>query len=140
MSRSLVSIENQQREQQQERGEKERKRDGEFSFRSTIFSFTLARKKKKKRRGGRWKEKKMRPNGFQGERRSKDGGAKVRWSIWAIKRKWTHWCIKIFLIYRHESMFFSFRIHVPYVENRITRNTVISYTKENLTEIVFYQC
>lgn len=33
-----------------ERGEKERKRDGEFSFRSTIFSFTLARKKKEERR------------------------------------------------------------------------------------------
>lgn len=104
------------------------------------FQFHPGEEKKKKRRGGRWKEKKMRPNGFQGERRSKDGGAKVRWSIWAIKRKWTHWCIKIFLIYGHESMFFSFRIHVPYVENRITRNTVISYTKENLTEIVFYQC
>lgn len=39
----------------------------------------------------------------------------------------------------HESMFFSFRIHVPYVENRITHNIAISNTKKNLTEIVFYQ-
>lgn len=69
--------------------EPKKKGDREVSFRSTIFSFTLKRDDKKRKGERRWRKKIMRPNGFQCERRSNNGGAKVKWPIWSIQRERT---------------------------------------------------